>query len=238
MFAFTSQPVQGEYARFFGQSSSPGRPVLASSRACGKQQTEPTSEPDAQNSYGIAQETSSASAALAGLEGSSSSRAEEPSREEGPGRKDIPEQQQVSQPASNGADAILEDSSSVAPSRIENGSSTAEEPARREGQGTAGRPGQQRADRKAGSAQAPEQQLPSAALQFEGCLGDVLCVHVDLVSIMPRAVPLQQITLVMAIMQVRYIAENAFWPLTMHHQDLQTLPFFTTDIVRRMPWPL
>ena len=63
-----------------------------------------------------------------------------------------------------------------------------------------------------------EPQLPSAALHFEGCLGDVLCVHVDLVSIMPKAVPLQQITLVMAIMQVRCSACIASWPLTMQHQ--------------------
>ena len=67
-----------------------------------------------------------------------------------------------------------------------------------------------------------EPQLPSAALHFEGCLGDVLCVHVDLVSIMPRAVPLQQITLVMAIMQVRVIAYIASWPLTMQYQPLSS----------------
>ena len=63
-----------------------------------------------------------------------------------------------------------------------------------------------------------EPQLPSAALHFEGCLGDVLCVHVDLVSIMPKAVPLQQITLVMAIMQVRCSACIASWPVTMQRQ--------------------
>ena len=137
-------------------------------------------------------------------------------------REDILEQQHASQAdASSGHDAKLESNSSGATPRIENGSSsTLEAPARREGQGTAGRPGQQRADRERGAVEVAEPQLPSAALHFEGCLGDVLCVHVDLVSIMPRALPLQQITLVMAIMQVRLIAYIASWPLTMQYQPL------------------
>ena len=144
------------------------------------------------------------------LDGSISSMAEEPSRGEVPGEVAALKQQPASQTdTSSGHDDILENSSSVATKiRTEDGSSgssTAEEPARREGLGTASRPGQQRADRKTGAVQAAEPQLPSAALQFEGCLGDVLCVHVDLVSIMPKAIPLQQITLVMAIMQVRCV---------------------------------
>ena len=197
------QPVQGEYARFFGQSRSPGRPVLAPSRPCSRQQKEHTSEPDAPNRFGTLEETAGAPAAPAMLEGSSST-AEELCRKEGSGRKDVLEQQHASQnDASSEHDTIPGNQPSVTPSRTENGSSsTTEEPARKEAQGTTGRPGQQRADREPGLARAAEPQLPSAALHFEGCLGDMLCVHVDLVSIMPKAVPLQQITLVMAIMQV------------------------------------
>lgn len=58
--------------------------------------------------------------------------------------------------------------------------------------------GQQRADREKGQ----HEELPSAAMHFEGCLGDALCVHLDFISILPQAVPLQQVTLVIAIMQV------------------------------------
>ena len=66
------------------------------------------------------------------------------------------------------------------------------------GEGTLG---QQRADRE--KAEHPlHEHLPSTAMHFEGCLGDVLCVHVDLISILPQAMPLQQVTLVVAIMQV------------------------------------
>ena len=61
--------------------------------------------------------------------------------------------------------------------------------------------GQQRADRESGEPVLHEE-LPSAAMHFEGCLGDVLCVHLDFISILPQAVPLQQVTLVIAIMQV------------------------------------
>ena len=61
--------------------------------------------------------------------------------------------------------------------------------------------GQQRADRESGKSVLHEE-LPSAAMHFEGCLGDVLCVHLDFISILPQAVPLQQVTLVIAIMQV------------------------------------
>ena len=219
MSASLLQPVQGEYARFFGQSSSPGRPVLATSRPCGRQQKEHTSEPDAPNGSSTSQETTSTPASPAMLEGSSSSIAEELSSKEVLDRKDILEQQHASQTDASGEhDTIPGNRPSVTPSRTENGSSsTAEEPFRREGQGTASRPGQQRADRETDTAQAAEPQLPSAALHFEGCLGDVLCVHVDLVSIMPKAVPLQQITLVMAIMQVKNTACTACWPLTMQH---------------------
>ena len=218
------QPVQGEYARFFGQSSSPGRPVLAPSQPCNRQRKERTSEPDAPNGFGTSKETASTPAAPAMLEGSSSSTAEELGRKEGSGRKDVLEQQHASQnDASSEHDTIPGNQPFVTPSRTENGSSsTTEEPARKEAQGTTGRPGQQRADREPGFARAAEPQLPSAALHFEGCLGDVLCVHVDLVSIMPKAVPLQQITLVMAIMQVRCIACFAFWPVTVQSQPLSS----------------
>ncbi len=137
------QPVQGEYARFFGQSSSPGEPVLAMSRRCSEQ-------PPAEDQSHM----------------------------------DIDAPKQPSAPATSDAG----NASSAA-------SGTRTRP------GAEGTPGQQRAD--GGGGEIPLQgQLPSAALHFEGCLGDVLCVHLDLVSILPQAVPLQQITLVIAIMQV------------------------------------
>jgi hypothetical protein len=67
---------------------------------------------------------------------------------------------------------------------------------------TEGMLGEQRADREAGLNRAPER-LSGAVLRFDGCLGDVLSVPVDVFSILPRAVPVQQVTLVVAIMQVR-----------------------------------
>ena len=137
------QPVQGEYARFFGQSSSPGEPVLAMSRGCSGQ----------------------------------------PSTED-PSNMDMDAPQQPSASASSAA----ADASSAAPSRGKRPSAD-------------GTLGQQRADRESGDLLSHEQ-LPSAAMHFEGCLGDVLCIHLDLISILPQAVPLQQVTLVIAIMQV------------------------------------
>ena len=137
------QPVQGEYARFFGQSSSPGEPVLAMSRGC----------------------------------------SELPPVED-PSRMDIDPRH----PPGGFTPGSAVDVSSIAP-------------------GTAVRPsaegtlGQQRADRE-NTELPPQEQLPSAAMHFKGCLGDVLCVHVDVISILPQAVPLQQVTLVIAIMQV------------------------------------
>lgn len=131
------QPVQGEYARFFGQSSSPGEPVLAQSRALSEQQPAHTA-----SNIEI----------------------------------DAPRHRPTS------AHSLSADVNSKS--------------MRDTAEGTLG---QQRADRE--GEQLP---LPSAALHFEGCLGDVLCVHVDLISILPQAVPLQQITLVVAIMQVAH----------------------------------
>lgn len=123
------QPIQGEYARFFGQSSSPSKPILAQSR--------PRSGP--------------------------------PSAAADP----------MHPPASaDGGGSI------VSPRRPR---PTADGPIL----------GQQRADREGDLGH-----LPSTAMHFEGCLGDVLCVHVDLVSILPKALPLQQVTLVIAVMQV------------------------------------
>ncbi len=97
---------------------------------------------------------------------------------------DVDAPQQPSAPASSGA----ADANSLAPG-------TRKRPS------TEGTLGQQRADRESTNVPAHEQ-LPSAAMHFEGCLGDVLCVHLDLISILPQAVPLQQVTLVIAIMQV------------------------------------
>lgn len=145
------QPVQGEYARFFGQSSSPGVPVLAQSVRRSAQQPP---EAEASSTSNVAPQHSSAAASL-------------------PDRPSIAAADGGGKPA------------------------------------TEGTLGEQRADREAGLSKAPER-LPSAALHFEGCLGDVLSVHVDVVSILPRAVPLQQATLVMAIMQVRGLSVSLF----------------------------
>ena len=137
------QPVQGEYARFFGQSSSPGDPVLAMSRGC-------SGEPSVEDPSSMGMDAPQQPSALA------SSAAADVSRTD-PGRGKRPS-----------ADGTL---------------------------------GQQRADRESRDLP-PHEQLPSAAMHFEGCLGDVLCVHLDVISILPQAVPLQQVTLVIAIMQV------------------------------------
>ena len=137
------QPVQGEYARFFGQSSSPGVPVLAQSVG----RSAKPSEAEASSTSNVAPRHSSAAAAL----------------------PDRPSMASVDGGGKPAAEGML---------------------------------GEQRADRETGTSKAPER-LPSAALHFEGCLGDLLSVHVDVVSILPGAVPLQQATLVVAIMQVR-----------------------------------
>ena len=145
------QPVQGEYSRFFGQSSSPGVPVLAQSVGRSAQQP---SEAEASSTSSVAPQHSSAAAAL-------------------------PDRPSMASGYGGGKPA------------------------------TEGMLGEQRADREAGLSKAPER-LPSAALHFEGCLGDMLSVHVDVVSILPGAVPLQQVTLVVAIMQVRGLSVTAF----------------------------
>ena len=143
--------MQGEYARFFGQSSSPGLPVLAQSVGRCAQQP---SEAEASSTSNVAPQLSSAAAAL-------------------PDRPSMASADGGGKPA------------------------------------TEGMLGEQRADREAGLSKMSEL-LPSAALLFEGCLGDVLSVHVDVVSILPGALPLQQVTLVVAIMQVRGLSVPAF----------------------------